>query len=147
MYAFDKGNHIKKSLLAFMLILVTGFAIHAQTSYEIDLESVYAPARCYFEATGKSDLKTLRACFHKDAVINDVSRKIAGIDAISDWARAEVFGGRYTVHKIVSKQKDALKLLISFAPPGFAEGSQGFKAHYSFDFKDGKIFKMDLQYA
>ena len=76
-----------------------------------------------------------------------MSRRIDGIDAIADWARAEVFGGRYTVHKIVFQQKDALKLLISFAPPCFAEGSQGFKAHYRFEFKDGKIFKMDLQYA
>jgi hypothetical protein len=73
-------------------------------------------------------LKSLRSCFHKDAVIIDVSRKIDGIDAIGDWIRAEVFGGRYTVHEIVFQQKDALKLLISFASPGFAEGARASSA-------------------
>ena len=138
---------MKKGFIAFLLILVTGLAIHAQTAYEIEPESIDAPALCYFDAAGRSDLNALRACFQEDAIIIDVSRKIAGIDAISDWARSEVFGGRYTVRQIVSRGKRNLKLLISFVPPGYGEGSQGFKAHYSFEFRDGKISKMDLQYA
>ena len=136
----------KFSSAVLIVLLITQVAL-AQTRYEIPPESITPAARCYFEAAGNSDLKSLQSCFHKNAAIIDVSRKIAGIDAISDGTWAEVFGGRYTVHQIVFQQKDALKLLISFAPPGFAEGSQGFKAHYHFEFKDGKIFKMDLQYA
>ena len=138
---------MKKVFLAILLIVLLAYAAPAQTKYEIAPESIAAPARCYFDATGKSDLESLRGCFQDDAVIIDVRRKIAGIEAISNWAQAEVFGGRYTVLQIVSQEKDALKLLISFAPPGYGEGSQGFKAHYSFAFSDGKIIKMDLQYA
>ena len=138
---------MKKGSLAFFLILLMAYAVYAQTTYKIAPESISAPARCYFDAAGKSDLKALRERFQDDAVIIDVSRKIAGIEAISHWAGDEVFGGRYTVLKIVSREKNALKLLITFAPPGYGEGSPGFKAHYSFEFSDGKISKMDLQYA
>ena len=135
---------MKKVFLAFSLILLTVYVATAQTKYEISPESIAAPARCYFDAAGKSDLNTLRGCFRDDAVIIDVSRKIAGIEAISHWAQNEVFGGRYEILQIVSQEKDALKLLIRFAPQGY---SQGFKAHYTFEFSDGKIVKMDLQYA
>ena len=138
---------MKKVSLAFLLILLLAYAVYAQTTYKVDPKSIAAPAKCYFDAAGKSDLSALRACFQDDAVIIDVNRKIAGIDSISHWAQDEVFGGRYTVLKIVSQKKDALKLLITFAPPGYGEGSQGFKAHYSFEFSNGKISKMDLQYA
>ncbi len=44
----------------------------------------------------------------------------------------------------IGDEKNSLKLLISFAPQGY---NQGFKAHYTFEFSDGKIIKMDLQYA
>ena len=132
---------MKKGSLAFLLILLMAYAVDAQTTYKVDPESITTPARCYFEAAGKSDLSSLRACFQDDAVIIDVSRKIAGIEAISHWAQDEVFGGRYTVLKIVSREKNALKLLITFAPPGYGDGSQGFKAHYSFEFSDGKMIQ------
>jgi hypothetical protein len=135
---------MKKECFAFLLIALVAVAVYAQTTYEIEPESIAAPARCYFDAAGKSDLKALRACFKNDAVIIDVSRTIAGIDAISRWAEAEVFGGRYTILQIVLQEKNTLKLLIRFAPQSY---SQGFKAHYTFEFSDGMITKMDLQYA
>ena len=135
---------MKKGCLAFLLVSLAAHAAYAQTMYEIAPSSIPAPARCYFDAAGSSDLNALRACFINDAVIIDVSRTIAGIEAISRWAQAEVFGGSYTILQIVSQEKNALKLLIRFAPQGY---SQGFKAHYTFGFSDGKITKMDLQYA
>ncbi len=138
---------MKKGFFVILLIPLLAFAVYAQTTYKVDPDSIAAPARCYFDAAGKSDSSALRACFQEEAVIIDVSRKIAGIEDIGRWARNEVFGGRYTVLKIVSQEKDSLKLLITFAPPGYGEGSPGFKAHYSFEFSDGKIIKMDLQYA
>lgn len=138
---------MKKGCFAFLIVLlVTHFAL-SQTKYEIPPESIAEPARCYFDAVAKSDLGALHGCFQDEAVIIDVNRKIVGIEMISHWAQDEVFGGRYEVLQIVSQEKDALKLLIRFVPPGFGEGSQGFKAHYSFEFSDGKIVKMDLQYA
>jgi hypothetical protein len=33
--------------------------------------------------------------------------------------------------------------LIRFIPPGFDDSSSGFKAHYTFDFDDGKIIQND----
>ena len=135
---------MKRHMITLLVVLLAARVVCAQTTYEIDPESIAAPARCYFDAAGKSDLKALRACFKNDAVIIDVSRTIAGIDAISRWAEAEVFGGRYTILQIVSQEKNMLKLLIRFAPQSY---SQGFKAHYTFEFSDGMITKMDLQYA
>ena len=135
---------MKRFLLAFFMILPLVGSIYAQTTYEIAPESIAAPVRCYFDAAGKNNLKAMRACFLDGAVIIDVSRKIEGIEVISRWARNEVFGGHYTILQIVMEEKNALKLLIRFAPQGH---SQGFKAHYTFEFKDGKISKMDLQYA
>ena len=135
---------MKKAIFAFLLVLLVAWVATAETKYEIAPESIAAPAKCYFDAAGKSDLNALQGCFRDDAVIIDVSRKIAGIKAISRWAQNEVFGGRYEVLQIVSRDADTLKLLIRFAPQGY---SQGFKAHYSFEFRDGKIAKMDLQYA
>lgn len=135
---------MKKVCLAYLLISLVTVAVFAQTTYEIAPQSITPPARCYFDAAGESDLAALRACFKNDAVIIDVSRKIAGIEAISLWAQAEVFGGRYTILQMVSQEKNTLKLLIRFTPQGY---SQGFKAHYTFEFSDGKIIKMDLQYA
>lgn len=135
---------MKKGSFAFLLILMGIGVVCAQTTYEISSESIAAPARCYFDAAGKSDLNALRSCFQDEAVIIDVSRKIDGIEAISQWAQDEVFGGHYTILQIVSAEKNSLKLLIRFAPQGY---NQGFKAHYTFEFNDGKIIRMDLQYA
>ena len=86
----------------------------------------------------------MRPCFQDGAVIIDVSRKIEDIEAISHWAQNEVNSGHYTILQIVTKEKNALKLLIRFAPQGH---SHGFKAHYTFEFKDGKISKVNLRYA
>ena len=105
------------------------------------------PAQCYFSAVAESDLDALLQCFQPDAVIFDVSRKISGIEAIRTWAENEVIGGRYEILSIVSQLQDRIKLLIKFVPPGFGESASGFKAHYTFDFKQGKIVRMDLQYA
>jgi hypothetical protein len=114
----------------------------------LSAQDIPEPAQCYFAAVAASDLNALTNCFQPDAVIIDVSRKISGIDAIRTWAQNEVMGGRYEVLSIVSQTQDEIKLLIRFAPPGlWGKLSKGFKAHYTFAFKQGKIIRMDLQYA
>jgi hypothetical protein len=105
------------------------------------------PTICYFSAVAESDLDALSQCFQPDAVIFDVSRKISGIEAIRTWAENEVIGGRYEILSIVSQSEDRIIFLIKFVPPGFGESASGFKAHYTFDFIQGKIVRMDLQYA
>ena len=84
-------------------------------------------------------------CFLPDAVIIDVSREISGIEEIRSWAEREVMGGQYEILGVVSESENSVKLLIRFTPPGYSGG--GFKAHYTFDFLDGKIKRMNLQYA
>ena len=119
----------------------------SQTGAAFSIKDVPEPAQCYFNAVAKSDLEALAQCFQPDAVIIDVSRKISGIEAIRTWADNEVMGGRYEVLSSVSQTPDRIKLLIRFVPPGYGSSASGFKAHYTFDFKDGKIVRMDLQYA
>jgi hypothetical protein len=111
-------------------------------------QDIPEPAQCYFAAVAASDLNALTNCFQPDALIIDVSRKISGIDAIRTWADEEVIGGRYEILAVVSQSETTIKLLIKFIPPGlWGSISKGFKAHYTFDFKQGKIIRMDLQYA
>ena len=111
-------------------------------------QDIPEPARCYFSAVAASDLTALTRCFRPDAVIIDVNRKIAGIGAIRAWAENEVIGGHYKILSIVSQTEERIKILITFVPPGFGDqSSRGFDAHYTFDFKQGKIIGMDLQYA
>ena len=114
----------------------------------VSAQDLPEPAQCYFAAVAASDLHALTQCFQADAVIIDVSRKISGIEAIRSWAENEVMGGRYEVLAIVSQTQNQIKLLIKFVPPGlWGKLSKGFEAHYTFDFKQGKIISMDLQYA
>lgn len=121
--------------------------VSSKTGAALSAKDVPEPAQCYFSAVAETDLESLTQCFQPDAVIIDVSRKISGIEAIRTWADNEVMGGRYEVLSTVSQTPDRIKLLIRFIPPGYGSSASGFKAYYTFDFKDGKIIRMDLQYA
>ncbi len=129
-------------LSALICLLTVSPAVQA---LETDLEGkIPKSARCYFDAVAKKEANALAACFQPDAFIIDVSRKISGVQAIRRWAENEVMGGNYEILDIVAQSKSNLKLLIRFTPPGW---KTGFKAHYTFAFKDEKIVNMDLQYA
>ena len=106
-------------------------------------KTVPAAAQCYFDAVASNDLVALTACFTPDAAVIDVSREIKGIDAIRQWANNEVLGGRYEILESESRP-GGVRLIVRFIPKG---SSAGFRAAYSITFKEGRIAKMDLQYA
>lgn len=111
---------------------------------EVSIDKLPNPINCYFETIKAENSQQLRTCFTHKALIIDVSRRIKGKQAILTWANNEVFGGRYDVLKIVSRSTSQLKLLVTFTPQGWGSG---FRAHYEFYLSNGKIEKMDLQYA
>jgi hypothetical protein len=99
--------------------------------------------QAYVDAVGRRDLEALVNAFHTDGRIVDVTRTIAGHDAIRDWARNEVIGGRLTVVDVVESRPDGQKLLVRWAPAG----SDGWLAHYDFTTRGDRITVADLQYA
>lgn len=99
-------------------------------------------AQAYVDAVADKDLDALVDAFHADARLVDVEREFTGRDEIRDWARDEVIGGRLTVLKNTPKS-NGTTLLVRFAPGG----TGGFEATYEFDVRDGRIARLDLQYA
>jgi hypothetical protein len=139
---------MKSVFFAFLMVILLIDAVSAETGGLIAVANIPIPAQCYFDAITKKDVNALGECFQAEAEIIDVNRKIAGIGAIRNWASDEVFGGRYEILEIVSQKKNLIKLLIRFVPPGlWGKLSKGFSAHYTFEFSNGKIIKMDPQYA
>lgn len=99
-------------------------------------------AQAYVDAVAAKDLDALVEAFHSDARLIDVDRTFTGHDAIRGWARDEVIGGTLTVLKNTPKS-NGTTLLVRFAPGG----TGGFEADYEFDVRDGRIARLDLQYA
>ncbi|WP_261300730.1 nuclear transport factor 2 family protein [Paenibacillus andongensis] len=99
-------------------------------------------ARPYVDAVNNGDLDALVNSFAEEAVITDVKRQIKGWEEIRFWGKNEVMGGTLEVLENEPKPK-GVRMLVHFAP----KGSKGFKAYYTFEFKDGKIISADLQYA
>jgi hypothetical protein len=99
-------------------------------------------AQAYVDAVAEEDLDALVDAFHSDARLVDVGREFTGHDEIRDWARDEVIGGRLTVLKNTPKS-NGTTLLVRFAPGG----TGGFEANYEFDVRDGRIARLNLQYA
>jgi hypothetical protein len=104
---------------------------------------VLAAAQAYVDAIARGDLDGLVNAFHPDGRIVDVSRTIAGHDAIRTWARNEVIGGSLQVLDIVERRPDGQKLLVRWAPAG----ADGWLAHYDFTSRGNRISVADLQYA
>ncbi|MEV3859838.1 nuclear transport factor 2 family protein [Streptomyces sp. NPDC050095] len=99
-------------------------------------------AQAYVDAVAAEDLDALVDAFHADAQLIDVGRKFNGRDEIRAWADDEVIGGRLTVLKNTPKS-NGTTLLVRFAPGG----TGGFEANYEFDVRDGRIARLNLQYA
>jgi hypothetical protein len=106
-------------------------------------QGVLPAARVYVDAVNRRDLEGLVNAFRPDGRIVDVSRTIAGRDAIRTWARNEVLGGSLHVVRIVERRPDGQKLLVHWAPAG----SNGWPAHYDFTVVGNQIALADLQYA
>lgn len=104
---------------------------------------VLPAAQAYVDAVSRRDLEGLVKAFHPDGQIVDVSRTIAGHDAIRTWARNEVIGGTLQVVEVVERRADGQKLLVQWAPAG----SDGWRAHYDFTVRGDRISVANLQYA
>jgi hypothetical protein len=104
---------------------------------------VLPAAQAYVDAVARRDLDGLVRAFHADGRIVDVSRTIAGHDAIRTWADNEVIGGTLRVIQVVEQRPDGQKLLVHWAPAG----SDGWRAHYDFTVRDDRISVANLQYA
>ncbi|MEU6767667.1 nuclear transport factor 2 family protein [Streptomyces sp. NPDC046853] len=105
-------------------------------------DGVDPAAQAYVDAVADEDLDGLVNAFHSDAQLTDVGRKFNGHDEIRDWADDEVIGGKLTVLKN-TPQSNGTTLLVRFAPGG----TGGFEANYEFQVRDGRIAKLNLQYA
>ncbi|MFJ5776457.1 nuclear transport factor 2 family protein [Streptomyces sp. NPDC093094] len=99
-------------------------------------------AQKYVDAVAAEDLDALVDAFHPNAELDDVGREFSGHDEIREWADNEVIGGELTVLKNTPKS-DGTTLLVRFSPGG----SGGFEANYVFTSRDGRIAKLELQYA
>ncbi|APU19519.1 nuclear transport factor 2 family protein [Actinoalloteichus sp. GBA129-24] len=103
---------------------------------------VAAPAAAYVTAVAEGDLDGLVDAFDPDGEVIDVTRRIAGHDAIRAWADREVIGGSLAVLE-VTPTSDGQELLVHWAPAG----SDGWQARYRFTFESDRIAVADLQYA
>jgi len=97
----------------------------------------------YVDAVNNESLDELVESFARDGVVVDVSRRIAGHDAIRTWAEREVIGGTLTVLDIAEQRADGQRLLVHWAPAG----SDGWNAYYDFTYPGDRITVVDLQYA
>ncbi len=50
------------------------------------------PVAKYVRAVNVGDTEAFRASFADDSVVVDVNRELSGLDAIWDWASADIFG-------------------------------------------------------
>jgi hypothetical protein len=99
--------------------------------------------RRYFDAVEHGRAGEVADCFVERGVVVEVDRPIVGRAAIRAWAEEEVVGGRYQV--LGSTPRDGgVTVLLTFTPP---DETDAFRARYAFDVADGKIARVDLQYA
>ena len=54
--------------------------------------SLPGPVANYLRAVNAGARDEFRASFADDAVVVDVNRELSGLDAITDWASADIFG-------------------------------------------------------
>ncbi len=98
--------------------------------------------RCYFEPVAANSAEAVAKRVAVDGVVIYVDRRIAGHEAIGEWATNEVIGGSYNIIKVEPSGRK-VSLLLTFAPHG--KGS--FRARYEFEVDEDKIVKADLPYA
>ena len=81
-------------IIYIIISLLTPFGwSQSDTQSNIEINSIPEPARTYVKAVAERNLDALLACFHSNAVIIEVNRRIEGIDEIRRWAENEVIGG------------------------------------------------------
>ena len=64
------------------------------------------PIASYVRAVNAGATDEFRASFADDAIVVDVNRELSGLDAIMDWAGADIFGAhvRFDVLNVTERQ-------------------------------------------
>jgi len=120
----------------------TAGSVRPPTATASGAVALAAPAKVFVDAVNATDLDGLVSAFAADGEVIDVTRPIRGRDAIRDWARTEVMGGRLTVLS-VTPTPAGQDLLVHWAPGG----TGGFKARYRLSLSGSSITRAELQYA
>ena len=118
-----------------------GLLALAMLSQPAFAEDLPKPISCYQDSANAKDIEAYMSCFTADAEMIDVSRTLAGQDAIRAWALREVISSGETFrHRKILEQG-----------PGYANTEVNWLSwvvHYTYWWdEDGKITRMSLQYA
>lgn len=65
-----------------------------QTDQSTTTRNLPEPVANYVRAVNAGARDDFRTTFASDAVVVDVNRELSGLDAITDWASADVFGAQ-----------------------------------------------------
>ena len=63
-----------------------------QTDQSTTTQNLPEPVASYVSAVNAGARDDFRTTFAADAVVVDVNRELSGLDAITDWASADIFG-------------------------------------------------------
>jgi SnoaL-like domain len=110
---------------------------------DVQRPQLLAGASAYVDAVARRDADALAAAFAPDGVVVDVQRRIAGREAIREWAAREVIGGSLRVDGVTALGPDVQWLRVHWAPSGLG----GWAADYTFTVAGDEIVEADLQYA
>ena len=125
------------------LVITFGLSLMAPAILAAE-QSLPAPVSGYFSAIAQNDRKALGDLYTEKAKILEVNRTISGKKAILRWADSEVFGGKYTIVRIIAANDTQAELIVEFIPKG---ATSGFRANYKFQLTGKQISYMNLQYA
>jgi hypothetical protein len=84
-----------------------------QTDKSRTTQSLPEPVASYVRAVNAGARDDFRTTFASDAVVVDVNRELSGLDAITDWASADIFGAhvRYDILNVTERQGRTVVLL------------------------------------
>jgi len=84
-----------------------------QTDQSTMIQSLPEPVASYVRAVNADARDDFRTTFASDAVVVDVNRELSGLDAINDWAGADIFGAHvhYDILNVTERQGRTVVLL------------------------------------
>ena len=84
-----------------------------QTDKSRTTQSLPEPVASYVRAVNAGARDDFRMAFASDAVVVDVNRELSGLEAITDWASADIFGAhvRYDILNVTERQGRTVVLL------------------------------------
>ena len=107
------------------------------------------PIETYVLATNWWDAKGFRSCFAADAVVKDIGREIRGLDAISEWARKEIFAVNVTLEVMEAVERVG-HIVLTVTVDGMFDRTglpDPLVMEHSFTLSGGKIQTLECQLA